>query len=117
MENDERTQTTDPNAGDENEDRETQISTLVERIRAIQRTVEMFLHEIQHTKLRLRGLLEERGENWSDEHGYARLTNEGMQRSYDAEALDRLILSDPLRYGWLTDYRRERIIVEHVQIK
>ena len=94
-----------------------QILSLVELIRSLQRNIERSSLEIQEAKEALRPLLEARGENWSDEFGYARLVSEGVQRNYDAEALDRLILSDPLRYSWLKDYRRERHLAERVSIK
>jgi hypothetical protein len=115
--NDDRTHTVNPRSSDDEEDREIEIGALVEQIRAFQRKIERYALEIHQAKLRLRPLLEERGENWSDEFGYARLVREGVQRTYDAEALDRLILSDPLRYSWLTDYRRERVIDERLSIK
>lgn len=115
---DDRKQVRGPSPGaDGQEDTEVEITALVELIRTLQRTIERSSLEIQEAKQALRPLLEERGENWSDEFGYARLVSEGVQRSYDADALDGLILSDPLRYSWLKGYRRERVLNERVSIK
>lgn len=58
-----------------------------------------------------------RGANWSDDEGYARLMSEGHRFSYDIETLDKLLISDPLRYGCLKDFRRETTIHERVQVK
>ena len=116
--NDDRTKIRGPVPDDdERENLEMGISTLVERIRSLQRNIEQSSLDIQEAKQTLRPLLEARGENWTDDVGYARLVSEGVQRSYDADALDRLILSDPLRYSWLKDYRRERILSERVSIR
>jgi hypothetical protein len=116
--NDDRTQIRGPNRGtNKREELEMEISALVELIRSLQRTIERSSLEIQEAKQTLRPLLEARGENWTDDVGYARLVSEGVQRAYDADALDRLILSDPLRYSWLKDYRRERVLSERVSIK
>lgn len=61
--------------------------------------------------------MEARGANWSDDDGYARLMSEGHRFHYDTENLDKLLISDPLRYGRLKDFRRESIVPERVQVK
>jgi hypothetical protein len=104
--------------GEENpKDRDMEIGALVERIRALQSHIDALGRDIQQAKQELRPLLRQRGDTWSDDVGYARVMSESLQRFYDAEALDRLILSDPLRYGWLKDYRREKIVAERIQVK
>jgi hypothetical protein len=61
--------------------------------------------------------LEERGDNWSDEEGYARIISEGERIYYDTNALDKLIIEEPLRYGWLKDYRVTSTVQSRVQVK
>jgi hypothetical protein len=55
---------------------------------------------------RLKELLQESGEKWKDESGYAMLTEPAERVTYDAKALDKLIASDPEQYGFLSDYRK-----------
>ena len=62
-------------------------------------------------------MLELRGENWSDDDGYARLVPDSTRVSYETKALDELIIHEPLHYGWLKDYRKESTIRSSVQVK
>ncbi|HML23336.1 MAG TPA: hypothetical protein PKD09_16900 [Aggregatilinea sp.] len=93
------------------------IAELVELIRAGQQQMATLDGRIALAKDELRDLLSERGSNWSDDSGYAQLTSEGVRRSYDTRALDELIITDPLRYGWLKDYRRESRVNSGVRVK
>jgi hypothetical protein len=72
---------------------------------------------INAAKDRLEMLLDHRGENWSDEEGYARLVSDGARVMYDAAALDALILENPERYGWLREYRQEVPVSGGVRVK
>ncbi len=72
---------------------------------------------VEAAKLRLRMLLEYRGANWSDEQGYARVVADGVRTTYDARALDKLILDDPETYGWLRQYRVEIPVKGGVSVK
>ena len=65
----------------------------------------------------LRELLAMRGENWSDDEGYARLVPESTRVAYESKALDDLIIREPLHYGWLKDYRKQTTIRSSVQVK
>lgn len=93
------------------------IAELVGDIRDCNDQIEAFASRISYAKSQLKMLLAERGENWSDDDGYARLVAESMRHSYDTKALDQMILSDPLRYGWLTDYRRESTLPGSIHVK
>ena len=97
--------------------RDEEIAELVALIRVNRERIERFEAAVEVAKDDLRRLLDERGSNWSDDEGYARLASEGTRRSYDASALDELILSEPQRYGWLTDYRKESVVPSWVQVK
>jgi hypothetical protein len=99
------------------QDLDERIAQLVSRIRASQENIASQQARIEHEKDELRVLLELRGENWSDDAGYARLTAEGVRTLYDARALDELIIKDPLHYGWLKDYRNESAVRSAVQVK
>ena len=94
-----------------------EIDRLVHRIREHKLTIDVRGIEIDALKERLQKLLKEKGENWSDEFGYARIPSEGIRTHYDTEELDRLIITDPLRYGWLKDYRRESPTSSRIQVK
>lgn len=94
-----------------------EIAELVELIRVNRDRIDGFESAISAAKGRLRELLDERGENWSDDTGYARLVAEGLRHYYDSGALDELIINDPLRYGWLKDYRKESAVPGRVQVK
>lgn len=99
------------------QDLDERIAQLVSRIRTAQENIESQQARIEHEKDELRVLLELRGENWSDDLGYARLTSEGVRTLYDTKALDELIIKDPLHYGWLKDYRSESMVRSTVQVK
>lgn len=98
-----------------------EIAELVAIVREGQQRLAEAQAEIQPVvdaaRERLAMLLEHRGENWADAEGYARLVSEGVRTSYDAEALDRLILEEPERYGWLRQYRQETSVRGGVRIK
>jgi hypothetical protein len=94
-----------------------QINELVQCIREDHQIIEEAENRIREAKRQLEHLLKLRGSNWADEIGYARLMTSGRRVYYDTEDLDRLLISDPLRYGWLKDYRRESILPERVQVK
>jgi hypothetical protein len=98
-----------------------EIAELVAVIREGQERLAEAQAEIQPVidaaRERLAMLLEYRGENWSDAEGYARLVSQGVRTSYDSEALDRLILEDPQRYGWLQQYRQETPVRGGVRVK
>jgi hypothetical protein len=93
------------------------IAELVDIVRINQQRIARLEDRIAAVKEELRALLEQRGENWSDAEGYARLVNDGVRYYYDKQALDHLIITDPLRYGWLKDYRRETVVQGGVQVK
>lgn len=84
-----------------------EIEAIVNRIRDFQQDKESVESKITALKERLGTLLERNGNKWSDEKGYARLMNPPDRISYDEESLDALIISDPYRYGWLKDYRKQ----------
>jgi len=94
-----------------------QIAELVETIRGAQQRITTLEARISDAKVQLRVLLEQRGSNWADDEGYARIAADSVRKFYDTRALDELIITDPLRYGWLKDYRREAIVRGSVQVK
>jgi len=98
-------------------DQDDRIAELVFQIRSAQGNMDTLQMQIEQAKDELRVLLQERGENWSDDLGYARLTSEGLRTLYDTKSLDELIIKDPLHYGWLTDYRSESTVRSAVQVK
>lgn len=93
------------------------IAELVDTVRINQQRIARLEARIEAVKTELRALLDQRGENWSDDEGYARLVSEGVRYYYDKQALDHLILTDPLRYGWLKDYRKESTVQGGVQVR
>jgi hypothetical protein len=94
-----------------------EIAELVDLVRGMQERIGGMQEKIQMAKERLRDLLEQSGGSWKDSEGYARLTADSVRASYDSKALDQLILSDPLRNGWLKDYRKESIVRGTIQVK
>lgn len=105
-----RAQSTHQSSGTPNDLIDRHIADLVDLVRSSQ-------SRIDAAKAELCALLEQRGESWSDDEGYARLVADGVRTSYDRIALDRLILDDPLRYGWLKDYRTEQTVRGGVQVR
>lgn len=103
-----------PNSNDRSDVR---IEQLVHLIRTDNDLMNQASERIQQAKLELQVLLRARGENWSDETGYARLVSAGRRITYLTSELDELIISDPLRYGWLKDYRTESHVPEHIQVR
>jgi len=98
-------------------DLDERIADLVYQVRSAQQQIESLQAEIDGAKAVLQILLRQRGENWSDDTGYARLLSEAVRIGYDTHALDDLIINDPLRYGWLKDYRIESAVRGGVQVK
>lgn len=93
------------------------INDIVEEIRTYRHQIEGLERCVGDLKDELRYLLEDRGGNWSDEVGYARLSAEGERTYYDSAALDEMIIADPLRYGWLKDYRVKSTVPSRIQVK
>lgn len=76
------------------------------------------LEDVQRAaKDRLRILLIQRGENWKDADGYARLVSDSSRTTYETKALDELIIADPVKNGWLKEYRKEFAVRGGVQVK
>lgn len=94
-----------------------QIAERVDQIRGMQDRIDALHDKITDLKGELFELLEQKGASWSDDEGYARIVSPGIRHSYESKALDELIISDPLRYGWLKDYRRESSVRGGVQVK
>lgn len=93
------------------------IAELVETVRAHRERIATLEARNDAAKEELRHLLEMRGENWSDDAGYARLIPDSTRTSYETKGLDDLIIRDPQQYGWLKDYRRQSVIRSALQIK
>ena len=93
------------------------IAELVSSLRDQREQMAALSAESDTARDELRRLLELRGENWSDDDGYARLVPESTRASYEVKSLDALILRDPLQYGWLKDYRKLSTIRSTVQVK
>ena len=93
------------------------IAELVDTVRAHRERIAALEARSEAAKSELRELLELRGENWSDEEGYARLVPDSSRTSYESKALDNLIIRDPLHYGWLKDFRKESVVRGSVQVK
>jgi hypothetical protein len=93
------------------------IADLVQQIRENHNAIEEHEASIEKAKEALTPLLTQRGANWADETGYARLVGEGTRIFYDSAALDDLIIHLPLQYGWLKDYRTEVKVSGRVQVK
>lgn len=98
-----------------------EITEMVELIREARERLSEVEEEVdpvvEAAKKRLEMLLQYRGESWSDAEGYARLASTGKRVSYDAEALDQLIIEDPEQYGWLKAYRRESNVSGGVRVR
>ena len=94
-----------------------EISQLVAAVRDIQANMAGMEEKVKTAKERLRMLLTQKGENWSDDSGYARLMSDSVRTSYDTKSLDQLIITDPLRHGWLKEYRKEFTVRGGVQVK
>ncbi len=94
-----------------------QIAERVEKVRGMQERISTLEEQVQAIKEELRQLLDQKGSNWADDDGYARMVADSLRRTYDQKALDELIINDPLRYGWLKDYRKETPVRGGIQIK
>ncbi len=93
------------------------IAELVDTVRAHRDRIAALEAKNDAAKDELRQLLELRGENWSDDEGYARLMAESTRTSYELKALDDLIIRDPLHYGWLKDFRKQSVVRGSIQVK
>ncbi len=93
------------------------IAELVDTVRAHRERIATLEAKNDAAKEELRRLLELRGDNWSDDEGYARLIPESTRASYELKALDQLIVREPLHYGWLKDYRKQSTIRSSVSVK
>lgn len=93
------------------------IAELVDTVRANRERIAALEARSDAAKDELRQLLEMRGENWSDDEGYARLVPESTRTSYESKALDDLIIRDPLHYGWLKDYRKQSNVRGSIQVR
>jgi hypothetical protein len=93
------------------------IKQLVEEIRSYRNEIDQLSNLVDTARENLEELLLDRGTPWKDEDGYAMLVGESERTSYDTKALDELLINDPLRYGWLTDYRRKTNIRPSIKIK
>lgn len=96
---------------------DTQIEDRVQLIRDAQQNMEVLQYQIELMKIEIGELLQQKGAGWSDAAGYARITSEKISHTYDTRALDELILKEPLRYGWLGDFRKMATIRGGVQVK
>jgi len=94
-----------------------EIAQIVETVRETVDEMAVLEEKVRMAKDRLRILLVQRGDNWKDEDGYARLMSDSVRTSYDTRSLDELIIGDPLRHGWLKDYRKEFTVRGGVQVK
>ena len=93
------------------------IAELVETVRAHRERIATLEAKNDAAKAELRHLLEMRGENWSDDEGYARLVPDSTRTSYETKSLDDLIIREPLQYGWLKEYRKQSTIRSSIQVK
>jgi hypothetical protein len=94
-----------------------EIAQIVEMVRETVDEMAVLEEKVRMAKDRLRILLVQRGDNWKDDDGYARLMSDSVRTSYDTRSLDELIINDPLRHGWLKDYRKEFTVRGGVQVK
>ena len=94
-----------------------QIAERVQIVRDAQGQIALLEEQIQIMKDELRQLLEQKGSGWTDSAGYARLVAESVRTSYSTKALDDLILTEPLRYAWLQEFRKESMVRGGVQVK
>mgnify|MGYP001158973651 CR=1 FL=1 len=96
---------------------DSRIAELVDSVRAHRERIAALEARNDAARDELRRLLEMRGENWSDDEGYARLVPDSARISYDARALDDLIVREPLHYGWLKEYRKSSVVRGTIQVK
>ena len=99
------------------DDIDERITELVDMVRAHRERISALEARNESAKDELRHLLELRGENWSDDEGYARLVPESKRAAYETKALDDLIIREPLHYGWLKNYRKDSTIRSSIQVK
>lgn len=93
------------------------IAELVDLVRAHRQQIAKLETLNDDARQEIRHLLEMRGENWTDAEGYARLVPDSTRISYEARALDDLIVREPLEYGWLRDYRKSSVVRSSVQVR
>ncbi|GIK66801.1 MAG: hypothetical protein BroJett018_45950 [Chloroflexota bacterium] len=93
------------------------IAELVDVARGLQERIGALEYKFGEVKAQLRELILQRGSNWADDEGFVRLSSDGIRTTYDTKALDELIINDPLRYGWLKDYRKQSPVRGSIQVK
>jgi hypothetical protein len=80
-------------------------------IRELRDSVEALVVETATLKERLMTLMAQRAdEHDADSGSQSRAPWAAMRVYYDADGLDRLIASDPVRFSWLKDFRREFVV-------
>lgn len=94
-----------------------QIEALVGEIRAITDQMEMLEESVTSKKAKLRTLLTQRGENWKDDCGFARLVADSVRPYYDAKGLDALILRSDWWAKRLRPYRHESNVRGGVSVR
>lgn len=96
---------------------EEEITALVAKIRARKAEIAALEAWVKADRETLEKLIIDRGSSWKDAEGYAMLVSEGERVSYDTKALDELVLADPLKHGWLHNYRRKSSIAPSLKVK
>lgn len=95
-----------------------QIEAEVQEIRALEDQIEILEGFRATRRARLRTMLEERGDNWSDGNGgFARIVAESTRTAYNAKALDDLQLQSPWWHKRLNKYRGTVAVKGYVQVK
>src|SRR5688500_7784365 len=94
-----------------------QIADRVQIVRDAQAQIGLLDDQIKLMKDELRELLDQKGSGWTDSVAYVCLVAEVTRTAYVIKALDELILKEPLRYGWLGDFRKESTVRRGIQIK
>lgn len=93
------------------------IADYVTQIRDLKTEMQILDTKLDDARTMVGYYLLDRGAPWKDEEGYAMLIGEGERVSYDTKALDELLLGDPLKYGWLSDYRKKSITKASLKVK
>lgn len=96
---------------------EAEITDLVGKIRARKAEIAALEAWVKADRDELEKLLIDRGSSWKDGEGYAMIVAESERVSYDTKALDELVLSDPLKNGWLYEYRRKSTTAASLKVK
>lgn len=102
---------------DQEQKYEQEIALFVEAIRLRKAEIDRLTSMNEVAREEVEKLLVERGSNWKDEEGYAMIVGESERTSYDTKALDELLISDPIQYGWLHEYRKKTTVRASLKIK